>query len=200
MSAEVLMVPAKRKTASDNTGDRRLVEQCLAGDQEAWCILLEKYKNLIYSIPIKYGATPEDAADLFQAVAVELFEELPNLREPGALPAWLIRVAARQCFHWKRGQQKRSENGLSCLDDDLPESLIVPPAMVEEVEREQRVREAIARLPERCREMIRMLFYEQPPRSYQEVAEALGLATGSVGFIRSSCLKRLQEILEELDI
>jgi RNA polymerase sigma factor (sigma-70 family) len=200
MGAEALMVQTEQETPSDNASDRRLVEQCLAGDQEAWCVLLDKYKNLIYSIPIKYGAAPEDAADLFQAVALELFEELPNLREPGALPAWLIRVAAHQCFRWKRGQQKRSENGLSWLDDDLPESLIVPPALVEEVEREQRVREAIARLPQRCREMIRMLFYEQPPRSYQEVAEALGVAPGSIGFIRNRCLRRLQDILEELDI
>jgi RNA polymerase sigma factor (sigma-70 family) len=200
MSAEVLMVPAERETRSDNTSDRRLVEQCLAGDQEAWCTLLDKYRNLIYSIPIKYGAAPEDAADLFQAVVLELFEELPNLREPGALPAWLIRVAAHQCFRWKRAQQKRAENDVSPLDNDLPESLIVPPALVEEVEREQRVRESIARLPERCREMIRMLFYEQPPRSYQEVAEALGVAPGSVGFIRNRCLRRLQEILEELDV
>jgi len=200
MSTAVLTAPAERETTSDSNGDRHLVEQCLAGDQEAWCMLLDKYKNLIYSIPIKYGAAPEDAADLFQAVALELFEELPNLREPGALPAWLIRVAAHQCFHWKRAQQKMAESGLSPLDDDLPESLIVPPALVEEVEREQRVREAIADLPERCREMIRMLFYEQPPRSYQEVAEALGLAPGSIGFIRNRCLRRLQEVLEELDI
>ena len=200
MSAEALMVPAERKTSSDPMSDLHLVEQCLAGDQEAWCMLLDKYKSLIYSIPLKYGAAPEDAADLFQAVALELFEELPNLREPGALPAWLIRVAAHECFRWKMAKQKLAEDDLSELDGDLPESLIVPPALVEEVEQEQRVREAIARLPERCQQMIRMLFYEQPPRPYQEVAEALGLATGSVGFVRSRCLRRLQEILEELDV
>ena len=200
MSAEVLVAPAERSTSLDNTSDKRLVELCLAGDQDAWSMLLDKYKNLIYSIPIKYGVAPEDAADLFQAVALEWFEELPNLREPGALPAWLIRITAHQCFHWKRTKQRLAEDELSQLDRDLPESLIVPPALIEEVEREQRVREAVARLPERCRVMIRMLFYEQPPRPYHEVAEALSLATGSVGFIRGRCLKRLQEILEELDV
>ena len=200
MSAELLIAPEEREMSQGNTVDRRLVEQCRAGDQQAWHTLLEKYKNLIYSILAKYGAASEDAADLFQAIALELFEELPKLRDPGALPAWLIRVTAHQCFRWKRTKQKLAEDDLSQLDDDLPESLIVPPALVEEVEREQRIREAIARLPERCREMIRMLFYEQPPRPYQEVAAALGLATSSIGFVRGRCLKRLQEILEELDI
>jgi hypothetical protein len=43
-----------------------------------------------------------------------------------------------------------------------------------------------------------MLFFEQPPRPYNEVAQALGLATGSIGFIRGRCLGRLQKILAEL--
>ena len=45
--------------------------------------------------------------------------------------------------------------------------------------------------------MIRLLFYEQPPLPYVEVARRLGLATGSIGFIRGRCLKRLQKELEE---
>jgi len=60
------------------------------------------------------------------------------------------------------------------------------------------VREAVTRLSARCRELIRMLFFEQPPRPYAQVAETLGLARGSIGFIRSRCLKRLQVHLEEL--
>ena len=43
--------------------------------------------------------------------------------------------------------------------------------------------------------MIRLLFYHQPPLSYREVAERLGLATGSIGFIRGRCLKRLERAL-----
>jgi len=52
-------------------------------------------------------------------------------------------------------------------------------------------------LPPRCRQMITLLFFEQPPQPYQEVAERLGLARGSIGFIRGRCLKRLKRILED---
>ena len=48
--------------------DERLVRECLDGNEDAWATLISKYKNLIFSIPIKYGMTREDAADLFQAV------------------------------------------------------------------------------------------------------------------------------------
>ena len=182
--------------APDGPSDRRLVHDCLRGDERAWVLLLDKYKSLIYSIPIKYGATREDAADMFQAVCFELFTELPRLRNTDSLRAWLMTVTAHQAFHWKRRQQReaaRSVNGLS--EESLPP---LPPAMAWEVEREQMVREAVGRLPARCRDMIRMLFFEHPARPYAEVAARLGLATGSIGLTRCRCLKRLQRILEEL--
>ncbi|MGB6670037.1 MAG: sigma-70 family RNA polymerase sigma factor, partial [Candidatus Acidiferrum sp.] len=84
--------------------DERLVKECLAGNEEAWSLLIEKYKALIYSIPIKYRLPPHEAAEVFQATCVELLNRLPELREPRALPKWLIQVAHHQCYRWKQQQ------------------------------------------------------------------------------------------------
>ena len=178
--------------------DSRLVRECMAGNEQAWAALIEKYKNLIYSIPIKYGATREDAADILQAVCLELFSELSRLRKTGSLRSWLITITAHKCFHWKRKQQRRGEIELDELDGEESEEEAAPSELAEETEREQIVREAVARLPSRCQEMIRLLFYEHPPLPYNEVAQRLGLATGSIGFIRGRCLKRLEKTLREM--
>jgi RNA polymerase sigma factor (sigma-70 family) len=178
--------------------DERLVRECLHGNEHAWAALIDKYKNLIFSIPIKYGASREDAADLFQTVCLELFSELPQLRKAGSLRSWLITVTMHKSFHWKKKQRRRSEKEISEVNqEELGESVAESVDLVETVEREQMVREAVARLPARCGEMIRLLFYEQPPVPYSELAQRLGLATGSIGFIRGRCLKRLQRLLEE---
>ena len=58
----------------------RLVKECLRGNEQAWNLLVDRYKNLIYSIPIRYGLPPQDAADIFQAVCLDLFNELPRAR------------------------------------------------------------------------------------------------------------------------
>ena len=76
----------------------------------------------------------------------------------------------------------------------------MPPELERELEREQLVRQAIDRLPTRCRSLVEMLFYEPPKTPYAEVARRLGLAQGSIGFIRSRCLKRLQRNLEDLGL
>jgi len=180
--------------------DTRLVEECLQKNEQAWLALIGRYKRLIYSFPIRYGASPEDAADVFQAVCVHLFSELPRLRKRGSLRSWLISVAAHQSFHWKRRRQLRIKREGMELDKRQPDGGDLPSALLERAEREQRMRDALSRLSPSCQELIRLLFYEHPTVPYSEVARRLGLATGSIGLTRGRCLKRLQAALERMGL
>ncbi|HXS98475.1 MAG TPA: sigma-70 family RNA polymerase sigma factor [Candidatus Limnocylindrales bacterium] len=173
----------------------RLVQECLRGDDRAWNVLVDRYKGLIYSIPLRYGAPPQDAADIFQAVCLDLFNELPKLREAEALQGWLVRVTANKCYHWKRGAEPSEE-----LNEDqhqLPVDGALTPDVLADVERQQMLRDAVRKLAPRCRQMIELLFFEQPPLAYKDVASRLNLAIGSIGFIRGRCLKRLKSILQD---
>jgi RNA polymerase sigma factor (sigma-70 family) len=175
----------------------KLVGECLAGDERAWTALLDRYKNLIYAIPLRYGTPHQDAADIFQAVCLDLFNELPRLRDAEALQGWLIRVTTNKCYHWKRRKVNSDSDVAENHLENLSANELIPADVLAEVEREQMVRDAIAQLPPRCRQMIEMLFFEQPPLPYNDVARRLSLATGSIGFIRGRCLKRLKRVLEE---
>jgi RNA polymerase sigma factor (sigma-70 family) len=174
--------------------NQRLVAACLEGSEPAWSALVDKYKRLIFSIPIKYGYAREDAADIFQAVCMELFSELPRLRNPEALPKWLMQVTAHKCL-----QMREQASHLPPANDVAPPESSAPAPQMEkmllETEREQILRGAMLRLKARCRELVEMLFFEEPPRPYDEVAKTLGLATGSIGFIRGRCLEQLRREL-----
>lgn len=188
-----------KDSPSPAADDHYLVKECLRGNEAAWSALIDKYKRLIYSIPVKYQAGQEDAADIFQAVCLELFSELPKLRKVESLRSWLITVTNHKCLHWKQKQQNAgtlvdAEGAEDQPDDNAAE----PHELFAELEREQILREAMARLNPRCQEMIRLLFFETPVLPYAEVAQRLGLATGSIGFIRGRCLKRLEQLLQEL--
>jgi len=198
----VKVVTAAREVAWT---DERLVRECRKGNQIAWSALIEKYKNLIFSIPIKFGLPREDAADIFQAVCVDLLSSLPKLREPRALAKWLMQTSLHKCLRSKKDRLNLVDD-LEVLDrrredernpsarasgDELPEEMLY------QVQREQSVREALAALPPRCGRMVSMLFFDDPPRPYQEVAKELGVASGSIGFIRGRCLKKMRQLLEE---
>lgn len=187
---------AKQKRARQpRWSDERLVRECLKGNEQAWSFLLDKYKNLIFSIPMKLGLY-EEAADIFQAVCFDLLTDLPKLREPRALPKWLMQTCYHKCARHTRQLEKQiplhdAEANLPAEPSEIPQQLLV------QIEQEQVVREAIAALPERCERMVHMLFYEEPPRPYEQIAHELGLATGSIGFIRARCLARLRKQLEQ---
>jgi RNA polymerase sigma factor (sigma-70 family) len=193
-NAREIVLPTTRETAAE---DERLVQECLGGDERAWNTLIDKYKRLIYSVPVKYGFSPDDAGDIFQNVCIDLFTNLSKLRKIESLRSWLITVATHKCFHWKK--QQKNDVELDAMEQEMAEELAAAPVVVmQEVQEEQAVRDAIDRLTPRCAELVKLLFYEQPPVPYTEVAQKLGLATGSIGFIRGRCLTRLQKILGEL--
>lgn len=129
--------------------DEELIRGCLNGDQNAWSDLLDRYKALIYSVPVKRGLPPDGAADVFQEVCMTLLAELPNLREHRALAAWLIRTAVHKCMHWERA--RRRYVGPDGLDDvarwEDPQD--AAGQMTAEFRREHLLRETLAEMPER---------------------------------------------------
>jgi RNA polymerase sigma factor (sigma-70 family) len=182
---------------SNATPDEELVSRCLDGDEGAWSALVDKYKDLVWSVPLKYRLDPEDCADIFQSVWMDLFSELKGLRHVGALRSWLVTTAGHKCYHVKKRQQRLAPvvtGDTEWEPEDQTPSLV---NLTLQSEKEQILREAVVGLPPRCQKLVKLLFFEHPPRPYDEIAKGLGLAVGSIGFIRGRCLKKLRELLSE---
>ena len=194
------MSPQTTKLANKRTArwdDTRLVKACLSGREEAWSLLIEKYKALIYSIPVKYGLAQQEAADVFQSTCIELLARLPELRQPRALPKWLMQVAHHECYRWKRQQQRMISRD---TEPDLPEpeTPAIAQTLLQQTQEEQMLRESIRVLTPQCQRLVQLLFFETPSRPYTEIARELGLAVGSIGFTRQKCLERLRRQLGKL--
>jgi RNA polymerase sigma factor (sigma-70 family) len=186
-----------RKKPATAWNDTRLVKECLAGNEEAWSLLIDKYKALIFSIPVRYGLPQHEAAEVFQATCTELLVRLPELREPRALPKWLMQVAYHQCHRWKRQQQRLvSRDGDAELP--VPETPAIAEQLVQQTQEEQMLREAMSSLSPQCHRLVELLFFETPARPYNQIAADLGLAVGSIGFTRQKCIDRLRRRLDEL--
>jgi RNA polymerase sigma factor (sigma-70 family) len=184
----------------DSRTDHELVAACLNGDEAAWHQLIDRYTRLIYATALKPGLTREEATDIFQAVCLDLVNELPRLRDPQALPMWLMQVTRHKAVKWKRKSERYVQDEASrreqmpAPDQDMPDSFIT------DLQKTQAVREAVGALSSRCRQMVHMLFFEDTPRPYREVASELGVAVGSIGFLRSRCLDKLRAALERIGL
>ena len=179
--------------------DAELVSRCLEKDPDAWETLLHRYRRLIASITVKFRLSREDAADIFQAVSIALFRQLPELNKDSKLSSWLITVTVREC--WKL-QQK---SGRSLTDDDPSDAAAETPdprALTETqmilLERQHQVRMGVEQLSTQCRYLLETLFYSQERPSYVEIAERLAMPVASIGPTRARCLAKLKKILEKI--
>ena len=126
------------------------------------------------------------------------YNDLAKVRNKDAAKSWLATLASHKCYHWKQKKVRQDYREIDGLEaEELEVHSVQDADFVEELERDQLVREAMFELSDRCREMIHLLFFTSPPLPYRDVAEKLGLAVGSIGFTRGRCLKQLQKRLEQ---
>ncbi len=166
--------------------DSDLVKKCLTGDEGAWGELIDRYQRLIYSVARTLAQSPEDAADVFQQVCLELYQRLPEVRDVESLPAWLITVSRRQAV-----AVLKSHKTLVPLKGEYP----ALEDHIRSIENEHLVESAMHDLPERCRLLINLLYLDPSPLSYSAVAERMGIPVSSIGPTRARCLGKLRKLL-----
>ncbi len=156
------------------------------------------------------GVAPADAEDIFQNVCLALLNHLRDLRDQGRLAGWLVITAPREV--WCRGKARHvaGEVALPEREDALPEreeqlgeawetgrESDMPEGALLALEEQQLVRDGVARLPYRCRDLLTQLYLTDPPLSYQDAAALLAVPVGSIGPVRARRLQRLHKILDE---
>lgn len=180
--------------------DRDLILACRKGDSRAWRRLLNKYERLVYSIPLRYGLSRDDAADIAQLTFTILIQSLDDLSDDSRLGAWLSTVAKRHT--WRHLERTRHESASEHLEDmDLAKSASLlgrsDPDSIEHWELSAWLEEGLARLGGACRKLLLALYFQPEKPSYAKIAGSLGVPVGSVGPTRARCLKRLRGILGE---
>ncbi|MEX1010423.1 MAG: sigma-70 family RNA polymerase sigma factor [Balneolaceae bacterium] len=177
----------QRKNASrSSVEDEKLLERAAAGDESASARLVEKYrKSLIFHIRGMVKEA-EEVEDLVQESFVKVFENLANYNPEYAFSTWLYRIATNHTIDFLRRKKLQTFS----IDRSHPgsegdEATIQLPAGGEEAdrhvikkERRRMVREAIAALPEKYRQVIELRHMEE--LSYDEISDQLDMPLGTV--------------------
>jgi len=170
-----------------------LVARAADGDEGAWDEIVDRYAPLVWSICARYRLSAVDIEDVGQTIWAGLVTQLGKLREPAALPGWLATTTRRECLRVLRESQRYEPFGGEPDDDVLAAE--ADPGLVEEeilrAERHARLRAALAELPEDSQRLLTLLVSD-PPLSYAEISDRLGIRPGSIGPMRGRCLDRLR--------
>ena len=173
----------------------RLVKQAGAGDTRAWEKLIDKYGRLIWSITLDFKLRESDAADVVQTTWMRLVEHIDRIEHADRVGSWLAATARNECLRCLASHKRLV---LATEDTEFDRPAEHTPEVDEALlagERAQSVREAVAHLPHLWQRLMNMLMSD-PPASYAEISDELGLPVGSIGPTRGRCLARLRVLLE----
>lgn len=183
--------------------DEQLISQTLAGNQASFTELVRRYQHRVaVTIRSVLGETSrDDLADVAQDIFLLVYRSLGAFRGEAKLGTWITRIALRHCYRESKRRRRRQLlfHPLSSLADrDAHSPALAAPAAegtdsaLDAAERKAAVNAAIGLLPEEFRTVLVLRVVEEMP--VEEVAEALGISTGTV----KSRLHRAKEKMREL--
>lgn len=183
-----------------------LIRRCRAGDAQAWQLLVRRYARLVHAIPVRYGMAPHEVDDVGQEVFLALAQQVGQIDDPERLPAWLMTTARRIAWRHLRSRKREAPAvGADVGDSETPDGDLVMhgrvPSLHELIstwETQEVLAAGLARLNERCRALLHLLFLDSAEPSYDAVSEQLAIPKGSIGPTRNRCLAQLRSILEGL--
>ena len=172
-----------------------------AGDRTGFNDLVELLTPLLWHTVRSQGIDRVAAEDVVQTIWMRLLHSSSSIRDPQTVVKWLLTAARREA--WRISKRARTEvlKAATVYPEDREEAVAVPAqrqAGPEEAllrdETQRQLWEHISALPERCRELMRVIAFADRP-DYAQIAEALGMPMGSIGPTRGRCLAKLRQVL-----
>jgi RNA polymerase sigma-70 factor (ECF subfamily) len=160
----------------ESADDRALAAAFLAGQREAFDVIVKRHQRHVYQLCYRFVGNHEDAADLTQDVFVRAFKGLKHFKGDSALGTWLYRVGVNACLN--RLSLKRPQMEPVDAAPRVDERVEDPLDRLVRGEQAERVRAAVQQLPPKQRAALILRVYQELPHA--EIAEIVGSSVGAV--------------------
>lgn len=193
-----MQVRERAKTQNHEITDGVLAQQTLAGDQQAFEVLVQRYSAPLFNFICHFLGDYDQACDVSQQVFLQLYISLPTLRTGEPLKAWLFQVARNRCLDELRRKRAIHFSELESMNDEdelsplaaMPDPSPLPDELAERHDVQQRLQGAINSLPPKFRSVVLLRYAGQ--LSFSEIGKALSMpeATAKTYFQRAKPLLR----------
>ncbi|HWE03460.1 MAG TPA: RNA polymerase sigma factor [Tepidisphaeraceae bacterium] len=208
-------LPGERRPEVDSSGnvlpsDGDLVAQVLAGNRDAYDVLIRRYQRQAVAVSYRLLGNSHDAMEVTQDAFLKSYSSLATLQKPEAFGGWLMRIVSNLSLNYRRGRRSRAQLP---LDDflgtggganaeaaggasDFSAQGGDPLRRLQSEEMGRKLQEALASLPEKQRQAIILFTMEEMPQ--KEVAVALNCSVEAVKWHVFQGRKKLREMLKDV--
>ena len=165
--------------------EREIIQRVLAGDKDAFGLLVEEYQGRVYNLALRMCGSREDAFDLSQEAFFRAWRGLAGFQFESAFSTWLFRLTANICLDWLRAQKRRPSVSLTTVNEEdeaaqleLPDPGMGPEELLLAAEDKALLARAMDELPVEYRQILTLRAINE--LSYTEIGAIMGLKEGTV--------------------
>jgi RNA polymerase sigma-70 factor (ECF subfamily) len=188
--ARTVQTTVQGTTTDPADADQQIIAGVLAGDRDAFAVLIQRYSDPLYRHALGMTGSPDVAEDILQQSFIKAYHHLAEVR--GRFDAWLFRIVANGCKDWLKNIRRTH---VSYEEDDQPSNYATPDEDLDRSELRRDLDHALGRLAPSLREAFVMKHVEG--RSYEEMAELLATTVGALKMRVHRAREALQALLEE---
>jgi len=184
------------------SADTDLISRAAGGDPSAFQALVERHRSMVYRIAYQFAGNHHDAEDIAQEVFIKVYRSLDRFRQDAQLTSWMYRIVMNACIDHRRRQRlaiaapfgDEAEHRMLNTPEDTPG----PEDRAYAGELGQVLESEIGRLPNGQRVVFVMRHHQG--MKLCEIADALGLAEGTVKRQLHAAVHRLRQALTEANV
>lgn len=185
--------------------DLEVISKCQLGDKLAFKELVKRYQKVVYALFFQLAPEWDDINDLSQEVFIRIFRGIHSLKSPHAFKSWLNQIVINIFYDELKKRPKRSktvsidqvfemEDMESSYHAEIVDKAYLPDELFSNSELKVVLQNAIAELPEQYRTVI--VLRELQGLQYEEIADLLDCAVGTIKSRLSRAREKLQELIK----
>jgi RNA polymerase sigma factor (sigma-70 family) len=178
----------------ENKDDNYYIEKVLKGEINYFSYIVERYKDIVFSIAFKVLKNREDAEELAQESFVKAYRSLNTFKGKAKFSTWLYRITYNTCISETR--KKRLSFTTTDATDIKDEAEEMNFDGIPEENREKYVKCALEKLPEDEYTLVLLYYYED--QSIDEISGITGLTAANVKIKLHRARKKLYAILNDM--
>lgn len=178
------------------TNDRQNITKVLNGDTSAYAVLVDRYKDLVFTLAMRMMKSREEAEEVSQDTFLKVYRNLSSFKGGSKFSTWVYRIAYNTCLDRLKSQKRQqktvvidefTEHEVKTLDTALD--------VMERKERKQIIQDCLQLLPSEDSMILTLFYFEE--LSLKEISKIMGVSSNTLKVKLFRSRKHLATILRK---
>lgn len=176
--------------------DLYYINLIIEGNSNAFAVLVDRYKDLVFSLALKMVKNREEAEEVAQDTFIKVFKSLSQFKGDSKFSTWIYKVAYNTCLdRLKKNKREQHVVSIDEFNSNQIKSLDNALDSMEDEERAQAIQDCINLLPSDDAFLLTLFYFEE--QSLEEIANVVNLTANNVKVKLFRSRKKLTTILKE---